>query len=434
MNKVLEVREFDIITCNPDYKEQYHYLEKPLFDSLVAFIHEFTGSEENADAIDFLKCFTKKNVGDVVSIRNFVGLIEMKNGFQIQVLPKIDFADGEDVDNQTTKRIFLKMLRSMKDFPCKVFNDANLKADRMNLYELFINMYLQEVRQILKQGLKSGYTEKEDNLRFYKGKLIVNEHIGQNLSHRERFYLRYDEFNPNRPENKLIKSTLLKLSKLTSSAENSREIRQILTGFELVEHSKNIEKDFASVKIDRTTKSYETVMAWSRVFLFNKSFTTFSGNTQSRALLFPMEQVFESYVAQQLKKVFAPDGWDVSAQDKGYYLFEEPRRQFSLRPDIVIRKNDRIIILDTKWKSLFDNEAKNYGISQVDMYQMYAYSKKYQTSEVWLIYPVNQEMRNHRPIQFDSGDGTLVHVHFLDIAEIETDLNVLKNTITTRLH
>ena len=82
---------------------------------------------------------------------------------------------------------FLKMLRSMKDFPCKVFNDANLKADRMNLYELFINMYLQEVRQILKQGLKSGYIEKEDNLHFYKGKLMVNEHIRQNLSHKERF-------------------------------------------------------------------------------------------------------------------------------------------------------------------------------------------------------------------------------------------------------
>lgn len=430
MNKALEVREFDIITCNPDYREQYHYLEKPVFNSLVAFIHEFTGSEENSDAIDFLKCFTKKNVGDVISIRNYVGLIEMKNGFQIQVLPKIDFSSGEDIGNQTTKRIFLKMLRSMKDFPCKVFNDANLKADRMNLYELFINMYLQEVRRILKQGLKSGYIEKEDNLHFYKGKLMVNEHIRQNLSHKERFYLRYDEFNPNRPENKLIKSTLIKLSKMTSSAENSKEIRQILTGFELVEPSRNIEKDFASIKIDRTTKGYKAVMAWSRVFLFNKSFTTFTGSTQSRSLLFPMEQVFESYVAQQLKKVFVPDGWEVSVQDKGYYLFEEPRRQFSLRPDIVIRKNDRVVVLDAKWKSLCDNEAKNYGISQSDMYQMYVYSKKYQTSEIWLIYPVNQEMRNHRPIQFDSGDGTIVNVLLVDVAEIETDLVKLKEELS----
>ena len=320
----------------------------------------------------------------------------LKNGFQIQVLPKIDFSSVEDAGNQTTKRVFLKMLRSMKDFPAKVFNEASLKADRMNLYELFINMYLQEVRQLLKHGLKSGYVSKEENLRYFKGKMLVNENIKHNHSHKERLYLRYDEFSPNRPENKLIKSTLLKLSKLTSSAENSKEIRQILTGFELVEQSKNIEKDFASVNIDRTTKNYENIMVWSKVFLFNKSFTTFSGNTQSRALLFPMEKVFESYVAQQLRKVFVPDGWEVSLQDKGYYLFEEPRRQFSLRPDVVIRKDDRVVVLDTKWKALCDNEAKNYGISQADMYQMYAYSKKYHTSEIWLIYPVNQFRRWHK--------------------------------------
>ena len=142
-----------------------------------------------------------------------------------------------------------------------------------------------------------------------------------------------------------------------------------------------------------------------------------------------MEQVFERYVAQQLKKVFVPDGWEVSVQDKGYYLFEEPRRQISLRPDIVIRKNDCVIVLDTKWKSLCDNEAKNYGISQADMYQMYAYSKKYQTSEIYLIYPVNQEMRSHCPIQFDSGDGTRVNVCFIDIIDMESALLALKNSM-----
>ena len=129
------------------------------------------------------------------------------------------------------------------------------------------------------------------------------------------------------------------------------------------------------------------------------------------------------------KYVFVPDGWEVSVQDKGYYLFEEPRRQFSLRPDIVIRKNDRVVVLDTKWKSLCDNEAKNYGISQSDMYQMYAYSKKYQTSEIWLIYPVNQEMRSHRPIRFDSGDGTRVNVFLVDVTEMESSLTILKDCI-----
>jgi 5-methylcytosine-specific restriction enzyme subunit McrC len=317
----------------------------------------------------------------------------------------------------------------MKDFPSKVFNDASLKVDKMNLYEIFINMYLQEVRQLVKKGIKNAYVGKEDNLKYYKGKLITAQHIKSNLVHKEKFYVAYDEFHPNRAENKLVKSTLLKLQDLTASAENSKEIRQLLVAFEMVEPSLNYEKDFAKVSIDRNTKDYKMLMQWSKVFLFNKSFTTFSGNNTSRALLFPMESVYESYVAKKMKQIFVPLGWDVSSQDKGYYLFTEPRKQFALRPDLVCSKNDRLIIMDTKWKRLFNNERANYGISQSDMYQIYAYSKKYDTSEIWLLYPLNDEMRNAPAISFDSGDGTTVNVFFVDVANIEDSLDELHSRL-----
>jgi len=430
MNKPLEVREFDTIICNEDYKdyENYKYIDKKTFDDLCAFIREFEGDDENADALDFMKIAYKRGVGDIVNTKNYVGLIQMKNGFQIQVLPKIDFG-SDDEGNVKTKRVFLKMLRSLKDFPSKVFNDANIKADRMNLYEIFINMYLQEVRQLVKHGIKSDYVRQEDNLNFFKGKLLIGQHIRTNIAHKERFYVEYDEFNPNRAENKLVKATLEKLNKLTTSAENAKEIRQLLTAFEMVETSLNYEKDFAKVVINRNTKDYETLMKWSKVFLMNKSFTTFSGSTTSRSLLFPMESVYESYVAQQMKKVFCPDGWNVSSQDKGHHLFVEPKKQFALRPDIVIKKGDRVVILDTKWKRLVNNESKNYGISQGDMYQMYAYSKKYKTSEIWLLYPVTEEMRNHEPIEYYSGDETSVRIHFIDVDNIEENLIDLKSKI-----
>lgn len=431
MDKLLEVREFDTITGNADFEndEKYKYLDATVFHDLVEFIHEFSGDEENADALDFMRISYKRNVGDVVTIKNYVGLIQMNNGYQVQVLPKISFDSGEDAGNKETKRIFLKMLKSMKDFPSKVFNDASLKVDRMNLYEIFINMYLQEVRQLIKRGIKSAYVGQEDNLKFYKGKLLTSQHIKTNMAHKERFYVSYDEFHPNRPENKLVKATLLKLQKLTTSAENSKEIRQLLTAFEMVEPSTNYTKDFSQVKIDRNTKDYEMLMQWSKVFLLNKSFTTFSGKNTSRALLFPMESVYESYVAQQMKKVLGPAGWEVSSQDKGYYLFMEPRRQFALRPDIVCKRGDRTVIMDTKWKSLINSERTNYGISQSDMYQMYAYSKKYETSEIWLLYPLNDEMRDHSDIKFESGDGTTVRLHFVDLTRMPETLEELRDKL-----
>lgn len=431
MDKLLEVKEFDAIISNCDYKDdsKYRYLDKKRFDNLVSFIHEFSATEDNADALEFMKIGYKRNVKDVITIQNYVGLIQMSDGFQIQVLPKISLGAENDSGNSTTKRIFLKMLRSMKDFPGKVFNDASLKVDRMNLYELFINMYLQEVRQLVKRGIKSAYIEQEDNLNYCKGKLLINKLIKENYCHKEKFYVSFDEFLPDRAENRLIKSTLEKLNKITSSAENSKEIRQLLTAFEMVNSSVNYASDFSKIVIDRNTKDYKNLMKWSKVFLMNKSFTTFSGDTDARALLFSMETVFESYIAQQMKKVMSPYDWEVSSQDRGYYLFTEPRRQFALRPDIVLKKDDRTIIMDTKWKNLIDNERINYGISQADMYQMYAYSKKYNTPDIWLLYPVNDEMRDHDPIRFDSGDGTNVNVFFIDIAKIEDSLIGLKESI-----
>lgn len=319
----------------------------------------------------------------------------------------------------------------MKDFPSKEFNDASLKVDHMNLYEIFIDLFIQETKKLVNYGIKSAYLQQDDNLNFYKGKLLTSQHLKMNFVHKERFYVTFDEFHPNRPENRLIKSTLLKLRRLTKSAKNAKKISQLLLAFEHVSPSVNYKWDFSQVKIDRNTKNYEVLIKWARIFLFNNSFTPFSGNDTARALLFPMERVYESYVAQQINKSLGRDGWKISIQDRGHYLFTEPRRQFALRPDIVCKYGDRIIILDTKWKKLTNNININYGISQNDMYQMYVYSKKYKTSEIWLLYPLNSEMNEQTEIKFDSGDGTVVRVHFVDVAHIETTLEKLKNRLGT---
>lgn len=423
MKNFLEVKEFDSIICNEDYKDdlRYKFLNKSIFDELINFIRTYS-SEDNTDLLDFMKISYKRNVGEIINIRNYVGVIQMDNGYQIQILPKISFG-REDYNNEQTKRVFIKMIRSMNDFPSKVFDDANLKVGGMNLYEIFINMYLQEVRKLVKHGIKSSYIRKEQNSKFYKGKLLVNKNINQNLIHKERFYIEFDEYDVNRAENRIIKSTLLKLQKISNSSENLKEIRKLLVSFGQIKESINYKKDFSKIVIDRSNRDYKTIIPWSKVFLMNKSFTTFSGKSTVKALLFPMEKVFEAYVAKNLKKVLGKIGWEVSIQDRGYYLFDEPRKQFALRPDIVVDcGNGRKIIMDTKWKHLCNNERANYGISQTDMYQMYAYAKKYRTSDIWLLYPVNDEMRECNSIFFRSDDGVRVGVFFVDIACIENSL------------
>lgn len=437
--KLLTVKEFDVITCNSEYKKDKYlkYLPEQYFKEFDEFIRkqapEEDESETESGALDFFKAYAKKGVGDVIQAKNYVGMVQLESGYQVQVFPKIDFVNDDDPE-LSTARVFINMLRCMRDFPGKVFNLANLRTESMNIYEIFIGMYVQQVSELTRRGLKSAYVRVEDNLNFYKGKLMVGEHIKKNMAHQERFYVAYDEFSLNRPENRLIKATLLKLQKLSSSSENVKAIRQLLTCFELVEPSMNYIKDFSQVIIDRNTKDYEDIMVWSKVFLTNKSFSTFAGDTNARALLFPMEKVYESYVAQNMSMVFGEVGWEVSTQDRGYYLFEEDYRQiFALRPDIVVTRQDgRRIIMDTKWKRLNGNREANYGISQADMYQMFAYAKKYETPDIWLLYPITEEVKGMDDIVFRSygPDGEVtVSVYFVDVTDIEKSITVLREKI-----
>ena len=158
---------------------------------------------------------------------------------------------------------------------------------------------------------------------------------------------------------------------------------------------------------------------WCKVFLKGKSFTSFAGSGVAYALLFPMETVFESYVAQQLKKLINPDEYIVSAQHIGKYLFDYPQK-FSLRPDIVItRKSDgKNFIMDTKWKLLSDSFA-NYGISQADMYQMYVYQKKYDAESVTLLYPLTDAVSATSAIKYIAEDNVIVNVRFVDLFNVK---------------
>lgn len=412
--KTLIKKEFEIIEQGD--------AEGQLSSSQFKLLRDFVFDSEKS-APDFFK-LVPKDGKEAIKVQNYVGVIELPDGFRIEVLPKIDLAqDDEKCDK--TRCIFLKMLQYMDENQFKVSDFANLNTSKMPLFEIFIQMFLNDVQKLTRVGLKSGYVHIEENSKTFKGKLLVSQNIRENLVHQERFFVEYDEFQLNRPENRLVKSTLLYLNKKSNSDSNLAEIRRQLMFFEQVDASVNYEADFSKVVKTRNTTEYENLMAWARVFLQNKSFSTFSGSTSVRSILFPMEKVFEAYVAKMLRKAVIKETeddywreWNVRLQYGAKYLFEVPSNKFQIRPDIVMKKDDKInIILDTKWKRLVNDYNSNYGISQQDMYQMFAYGHKYNCPNIWLIYPKNIDMKeNIQKFESDcNGLKISVNVYCLDL-------------------
>lgn len=321
-----------------------------------------------------------RNGKEVIKVKNYVGTISLPCGTAVEILPKIA---AEETAAQA-RLIVTKMLVACGVLPYKAFESARLSAEKLDIYEIYIRAFLDEVSLLYKKGLKAGYVYRESNENFLKGKLKFAEHVKRNFAHGEKFYVGHNEFDFNRPENRLIKSTLVRLVRLSKDSGNRRDLRILSSAFGEVEASVNIEADISKCESGRAVADYKNVLPLCKLFLKGKSFTSFGGKNEATALLFPMDRLFESFVAARMR--LETDGWEFSAQARGKFLFED--RKFPLRPDIVLSREGERIIVDTKWKKLADDPRQNYGISQADMYQMYAYHTRFDNvKRVILIYP-----------------------------------------------
>ena len=374
MKKEVILKEFEYLQYKDNTKD--NFIKKETFDSLEKFVLE------NEKTAQYLKITTKNGFGKVLQAQNYVGVIQTKDGTTIEILPKIKNATTEK-----SKDILIKMLKTLKNSPFKNLSVANLKSSKIPLFEIFISMFLEELTVLVRNGIKSDYISKEENLKFLKGKLKISEQIKYNTIHKERFFVQYEEFISNRVENRLIKTTLQFLYNKSKLNKNQQRIREFLFVFDEIEISHNIKTDFSKIKLNRQMKDYEQVLLWCKTFLFENSFSPYKGNDIAFALLFDMNLLFESFVYSYLKK--SSNFQDIKSQDRTHHLaYENGIGRFRLKPDIVI--NGGKIIADTKWKILSEDKAYN-GVLQDDMYQLYAYGTKYDNCEkIYLIYPFDE--------------------------------------------
>lgn len=84
-----------------------------------------------------------------------------------------------------------------------------------------------------------------------------------------------------------------------------------------------------------------------------------------------------------------------------------------------------MFVMDTKWKVLSLGK-RNYDIESADMYQMFAYLKRYSASSVTLIWPRVEGIEN---LEFDTDDGVNVKVRFIDLFDAKNSLQEILEVV-----
>ena len=332
--------------------------------------------------------------------RNYVGVIQTRRGTVIEILPKVDFVDG---DEERTRKAFLKMLRTYRGLRNAQFNETAISALRhFNMLDVFVRLFLANLVLLTQRGLARHYSNVEDNLPRLRGRIRFREHIRRNVANRARFYVAFDEFTADRPVNRLIHSAIHKLRPITHP-DNQQLLHQLRICFSEVPRSERPEVDWERHRIDRSMRHYDAVMAWVGLFLFNHGLATFSGKHVNQALLFPMEEVFEDYVADGFRR-YQRDYRVKTQGPQQAFARIDGTDAFYMKPDIaLVRSGEVRFVLDAKWKKI-DGNAKDpkHDISQGDVYQLYSYGRKFGCTTVALLYPRTPDFDS--PLRYEFND------------------------------
>jgi len=363
----------------------------------------------------------------------YVGAVQLARR-TIEFLPKIERTGGE-LDLPAVRHNLLRMLLVAYDLEGATPGKAALEKNSDGWLDILMRLFSRALADQLRRGLIRRYREESDDLPTVRGRLQIEEQIRRNLVHRERSACEFDEFDEDHALNQLFRVAIRRMLRVASNNTTQQALRELLPAFEGVSDVTPTTDWLDRVTLDRVSERFGLCLGMARLFLRGATTGLYSGDQNSFALLFDMNELFEKYVARTLRRQLRGSGFDVSIQDARFHLVRDPQnglRLFKLRPDIVVRREGAAYcVVDTKWKRLSPDERK-LGIAQGDLYQMLAYAEGYGSATVLLIYPWDPSGGAHLSVRkqlvFEGGRRSTVTVGELaldDLAEAGTRLESL---------
>ncbi|ALF18106.1 McrC family protein [Fusobacterium animalis] len=432
MKEIITIREYEKIGANENFKI---FIDKNKFKKLKDFI-----KANNLDnGLKFFKIYE-----NCIIPQNFIGTINVDN-ISIEIFSKIPLRKGS---KELEKERFLEILEYVEIFNENIFEDLEIGTQNMPILEIFISNFVKEIKKIVKKGLVYSYTNKSENILYFRGKLDLANHIKYNIIE-NKFFMNFDEFSVSSIENCLIKLALEKVKYISTNIENKEIIYQLLVNFEDID---TIGLDppvlFNKIIFNRKNNFYKKSLDLAKFFLLDESpYSIFCNDDRGvTGLFFPMETIYESYIANKLRQIINKkysDKFSIRIQDNSHRVFDDCRHNgrkidykknnitfFRLIPDIILESKNEIIILDTKWKELNNPEKNrkiyNYNISHEDIYQLITYIQIYQIKEnknckrAYLIYPINNNEENSLKESILFKNFNLeIGVYFVDLSSEE---------------
>lgn len=298
------------------------------------------------------------------------------------------------------------------------------KEEFEHIQDLFAEILYKGVSMQLKQGLYREYVDKSDNLPLVKGKININGTIKAMMQRKLLISCEFDELSEDNVFNRILKTTMIVLT-YNDSVDSKRKaaLKSLLPFFNNVETISPLAIQWNILTYKRNNRNYRMLMNICYFILDGMLLTTESGNYRMTTFSDDhMHRLYERFVLEYYRKhhpyISANSeklSWDID-EDKPIRGIEFLP---SMQTDIVLRKDDRALIIDTKYygeilKCKFDKKA----VCTNNMYQIFSYVKNMDTgntgkiSGMLLYAKTNEEMSEPVDSYFQ---GNRILVQTLDL-------------------
>ena len=331
-----------------------------------------------------------------VKFCEYVGVLQVGDTL-IEILPKID--RSITASEESWRKVLIDMLHAVGLFQLKAPTSGSLKLKSNSILDLYFELFVSELKYLLRQGLIKKYRKTEGNSTSLKGNLKFGKHIGQNLVHQERFYIQYTTYDTNHELHCILYKALKLLVRINTNEIIQGSLKSLELDFPEMPDIKVSEATFNKVILNRKTQGYEKAIQIARLLLLNYHPDVSKGSNHILALMFDMNLLWEQFVYGSLRKHKKTET-TIAAQNTKNFWKPTSGYNSKMKPDIVLNKGkENCVVLDTKWKNI-----KNYNPSPEDLRQMFAYMKYYKAKKVALVYPGIKSSLSHGHYYNHTGD------------------------------
>lgn len=284
------------------------------------------------------------------------------------------------------KGILIKNIYYMLSYAFQVLKQSNYEQVAAEEFDKasdrFAAILAKGVAQQLKQGLYREYITKCETLSVVRGKLDMPGTIRNRIQHRQKLACEFDELSENNLYNQILKTTMYYLVRDKGvDADRRAALNKVLVFFDDVALLEPLGIEWNRLNYQRNNRNYEMLLNICYFVLGGMLQTTDSGEYRMAGFSDEhMARLYEKFVLEYYRQ-HRGDLTEAKAAQVKWALFGENDESMIrflpvMQTDIYLRKNEKILIIDTKYYGrTFQKQFDKYTLHSGNIYQIFTYVK-----------------------------------------------------------